>query len=389
MKIGIFLPQLEPESGGGYTLPIAILDELYNKRTDHDFFVFYYGPSRPEIGHVKFVPLSFFRTSFFHKAFFYLRKFVNKNYIAKGPLRKAVKKYDIDIVWFMTPSCEHVEIPYIFTVWDLQHRIQPFFPEVSQTGWDWDSREKHYANFLPRSTYVLTGTKMGKEEIVRFYGVADDRIRLLPLPTPDFALEGKKPGEKLPPNFLFYPAQFWPHKNHIGLIRALSLLNTKYKMDFSLVLTGSDKGNLDHVKKEVKRLKLENKVVFLGFVPLEELVYLYRNAFALTFMTLFGPDNLPPLEAFALGCPVVASNVNGASEQLGDAAIRVDGTDEVAIARAIKKLYDEPKFRSQLIKKGLDRAMAWTPKDYVEGIISIIDEFELYRRCWGSRGSKK
>ncbi len=389
MRIGIFLPQFEPESGGGYTFPTTILDELYNIRTDHDFFVFYYGSRMQEIGHVKFVPLSLFQPTLFKKAMQFFRKVVNKSSITKikGPLNRAAKQYQIDLMWFITPTYEPVDVPFVFTVWDLQHRLQPFFPEVSKVGWDWDSRERHYRDILPRATFVLTGTEAGKEELVRFYGVADDRIRLLLHPTPDFALRLKGSSKttsklKLPKRFIFYPAQFWPHKNHLTLLKALQLLNDKKKLDIHLYLSGSDKGNMKYIKQAAAAMGLADKVHFLGFVSEEDLVHLYKNALALTYVTLFGPENLPPLEAFALGCPVVASRVSGSDEQLGSAAYLVKPTDPAAIAEAVAELAGNNKLRQQLIARGFKRAANWTSGHYVRGILQLIEDFEPYRRCW-------
>jgi glycosyltransferase involved in cell wall biosynthesis len=116
--------------------------------------------------------------------------------------------------------------------------------------------------------------------------------------------------------------------------------------------------------------------------PTEDLIALYRGAFALAYVTFFGPENLPTLEAFALGCPVVASNVDGAREQLGDAALLVEPRDPAKIAAAIKTLYDDKDLRQILIKKGRARAERWTAKDFVRGVFSALDEFEPVRRCW-------
>ena len=122
-------------------------------------------------------------------------------------------------------------------------------------------------------------------------------------------------------------------------------------------------------------------VSFLGFVPLEDLVALYRGAFALSYVTFFGPENLPTLEAFALGCPVIASDVSGAREQLGDAALFVDPRNPSEIAAAIKSLQDDD-LRRSLIDKGRARAERWTAKDFVRGVFNAFDEFEPVRRCW-------
>lgn len=181
---------------------------------------------------------------------------------------------------------------------------------------------------------------------------------------------------------MFYPAQLWPHKNHVALLLAVSILRKEYGLIFPVVFVGSDMGNLKYVHHVVDELDLSAQVHYLGFVPRKDLLGLYRNAFALACMTFFGPDNLPPLEAFALGCPVIASNI--CHEQLGDAALLVDPKDEKQIADAIKQLYDDPTLRDTLVSRGLARASKWTAEDFVRSISSLIDEFEPIRRCWGS-----
>ncbi len=99
---------------------------------------------------------------------------------------------------------------------------------------------------------------------------------------------------------------------------------------------------------------------------------------------MVGQDNLHSLEAFALGCPVVALGLPGFEEQLGDAALLVNHAGEVQIARAIKSLYDDPSLRQTLVQRGLERSAGWTWQDYVKGGFAILDEFELIRRCWSS-----
>jgi glycosyltransferase involved in cell wall biosynthesis len=123
-------------------------------------------------------------------------------------------------------------------------------------------------------------------------------------------------------------------------------------------------------------------VHFLGFVSREDLIALYTGAFALSYVTYFGPENLPPLEAFACGCPVVASNVPGSVEQYGDAAICVDPSNPDQIALAIKKLDDDPELRASLIAKGRVRCKQYTSLDYVHDVLRILDEFEPVRINW-------
>ena len=305
-------------------------------------------------------------------------------------LKRAVDDFEIEMMWFVTPGYVEVDIPYILTIWDLQHRLQPWFPDVSANG-QWRRREKIYATAIPRASAVIVGAEAGKVDIVHFYRVPPERVRLIPHPTPRFALSASKDSGKtvltkyhIPEGYLFYPAQFWPHKNHVGLLLAVNLLRERDDLILPVVFIGSDKGNLPYVRRVVDELNLSNQVHFLGFVPQEDLVGLYRHAFALIYPTFFGPENLPPLEAFALGCPVIASNVSGAQEQLGDAALLVDPRDEAQIALAVKSLYKDPALRQALVQRGLERAARWTGDDFVKSVCSILDEFEPVRRCWSN-----
>ena len=128
-------------------------------------------------------------------------------------------------------------------------------------------------------------------------------------------------------------------------------------------------------------LGVTDAVHLLGFVDEDELVALYQHAHALIFPSFFGPENLPPLEAFALGCPVIAADVPGASEQLGDAAILVPPTDPEAFALGVRRLEDD-RLRSDLVDAGRRRAREQSPHRYVSGVIDFLDQFERIRRCW-------
>jgi glycosyltransferase involved in cell wall biosynthesis len=183
-------------------------------------------------------------------------------------------------------------------------------------------------------------------------------------------------------DFVFYPAQFWPHKNHINLLLALNFLKRRADLELDLVLTGSDKGNLNYISKTVAELGLTSQVHLLGFVPKADLYGLYREAVCLTYASFFGPDNIPPLEAFALGCPVVAAAVPGSEEQLGDAALLFNPADPADIARAVMEVYRDPSLRAKLVKRGKDIASSRSPQAYVGQICQMLDDFAPIRRCW-------
>jgi glycosyltransferase involved in cell wall biosynthesis len=96
---------------------------------------------------------------------------------------------------------------------------------------------------------------------------------------------------------------------------------------------------------------------------------------------MFGPENLPPLEAFALGCPVICARYDGATDQLGEAALYFSPYNAVELADCLRKL-NASGLRDRLLKAGAEIARARTPQKYVEGIFRLLDEFQTVRRCW-------
>jgi glycosyltransferase involved in cell wall biosynthesis len=301
---------------------------------------------------------------------------------------QALRRHGIELLWSLTPEPLSTELPFVTTVWDLQHRLQPWFPEVSANG-AWRDRERMFSTVLPRAAAIVVGTERGREEVHNFYGIPRERIWVVPFPTPGLphtdstsdpailAIHGLSPG------YVFYPAQFWAHKNHVNLLHAIRLLHAAGK-PLRLVCTGGDGGNLDHVSTTIRELGLTESVSLLGFVPAEHLPSLYRGAACLCFPSFFGPDNLPPLEAMAHGCPVVAADVPGAAEQLSDAALLFDPASPSAIAQTIRAVVDDPGERQRLKERGELRARGLTPAAYVQEVSRLLTQFESYRRCWRS-----
>ena len=290
----------------------------------------------------------------------------------------------LDLIWFVTPSTIITpNLPFLVTVWDLAHRYYPFFPEVSSMGWTWQEREDYYRTVLPRASYVLSGTSRGAQEIGTCYGIPRERIRVVPLPAPSFDTEADREACPVQGRYLFYPAQFWAHKNHVRAIKALRLLvaDAAYA-DVKLVLTGSDQGNERFVRQLVEDAGLADHVVFLGFVERPVVASLYRNAAALLYLSFLGPDNLPPLEAFACRCPVVISDHAGHREQLGDGALYADPLDEAAIADTVKRLLENPALREELIAKGETLHRSRGVESYMSAVDAIFADFAAHRSCW-------
>jgi len=306
----------------------------------------------------------------------------------KGVVQALVLKNQIDFVWFTSPYYEPVEVPFAATVWDLGHRQMPYFPELSLSGWTFEQREQHYRHVLPRAGIVAVGNGAGARAIHEYYQVAPQNICEIALPVDAAGLQQASAErgviERLglaPAQYLLYPAQFWPHKNHVTLVDMLALLHGSGR-HLKLVFSGSDKGNRAHVEKYVAQRGLQHSVVFAGFVDTAVLRQLYLQAFAMVYGSMMGPDNLPPLEAMALRCPVVCAAFDGAREQVGDSALLFEPLDAPGAAAQLMRL-EEPGLRTQLIAKGLTLVATRTPDDYARRINEVLDRFALRRRLWG------
>ena len=406
MKVGIFLPEISPDRGGAYTFVETVVTGLVETNDRDTVVVFHYGTvgdlaSQFDASRVTFHCLAesaagrFAKKVWFQEVSSRLQKPLHLAasllgkplpYPAGSPLDHAVKQREIDLLWFPTPFAEHVDVPYIATVWDLEHRTHPYFPELGEHG-EWRARDSYYADTLRRATYVVTGTEVGRDEIARFYTVDRERVRVLPHPTPTFAIEAAKqlaPPLALPIGtpYVLYPAQFWSHKNHIGLLDGIAEL-ARRGTTVHCALVGSDKGNLAFVRAHAARLGIADRVHFLGFVERTDLVALYRHAAALAYTSLCGPENLPPLEAMALDCPVIASDFPGAREQMGDAALLVDTLDPRSLADAIERVLTSPELRRDLQARGRARAARYTQVEFCHDLEAIIDDFRRRRALWG------
>lgn len=394
MHVGVFLGNFQPEAGGGYTFVNDVAEAFFAIAAEsHHQFSLFTPPdvaarlrSRSWPANVTIVDLPKRRLA--GRAIVILKHAVPLlDYYWRWPcaLERAALTRGVELMWFLGGFFDTLNMPYIATVWDVQHLTHPWFPEVS---FEWEYRELFLQRHLRRAMAVITGTEAGRSELISFYSLPRDRIHILPHPTPSFALRAENGDDagliekfKLRDDFLIYPAQFWAHKNHLNLLLALKSLSDAGQPVPDLALVGSDKGNKEFVKAKAAELGLSARVHFLGFVARAELVALYRRAGALVYPSFSGPENLPPLEAFALGCPVLASDFPGAREQLGDAALLFDPKNPEAIAQAILQAR-QPDIRSVLVNRGSARARSWTGLDFARKVVKILDDFEPVRRAW-------
>jgi glycosyltransferase involved in cell wall biosynthesis len=270
--------------------------------------------------------------------------------------------------------------PYIVTIHDFQHKYYPQFFTIKEKI----TREIIYRTGK-KASLVICESNYVKQDLVKFLNIDENKIKVLPSPPPSYlqTIEIKKENlltirEKydLPEGYIFYPAQFWHHKNHINLLRALAYIKYKYNVEIPLILVGSKKNNFENVMNEIQNLGLGQQVKYLGYVPDEDMPYLYKLATALVMPTLFESVSMPIWEAFHLGCPVVSSNVCALPEQVGDAGLIFDPHNIEDMAEKIFIIWTNENLRNELINKGFERVKDLTIENYAKEWKKILEEVE-------------
>ncbi len=174
-------------------------------------------------------------------------------------------------------------------------------------------------------------------------------------------------------SYIFYLAsETRPYKNIDRLIEAYGNLRLS---DLDLVIAGS-LNNLDekHLAGRLVKLRIHDRVRFLGYVPDEDLPGLYCGAEVFVFPSLYEGFGLPPLEAMTCGCPVVASNTSSLPEVCGDAAYYVDPYDIESIAEGVRAVVSDSDLKRSLRCKGIERAKMFTWEKTVKEILHVIDQ---------------
>jgi glycosyltransferase involved in cell wall biosynthesis len=205
---------------------------------------------------------------------------------------------------------------------------------------------RHAAGFVVNSEFT-------RNELSRYLSIPLDRMTLCP-PGSEHVHEQSVPGpthkevESIPPGYLLAVSSVTPNKNFDAVTRALQILGADAPRCVIVGMRNS------RVFGEVAFAR--ERVSALGFVTDAALHTLYRNALALIFPSFYEGFGLPPLEAMALGCPVIVSNTAALPEVARDAALYCDPHDPVTIANAVRRLLAEPELFANLSEAGKRRA---------------------------------
>ena len=209
-----------------------------------------------------------------------------------------------------------------------------------------------------RSKAVITISDFSRQDILQMIsGLPPQKVVPIHLACdPKFALTNHPTSNFSNRPFLLCLGAEDPRKNTLRIVEAYLSALQNQSIDTDLVITGYANWQDSPAHRLVNAAGFDEKVKFLSFISIEQLVSLYQQATAFLYLSLYEGFGIPILEAYACGCPVIASNTTSIPEVGGDAAIYIDPTDVSAIEEAITRLCNDPVLQSDLRSKGLERA---------------------------------
>jgi len=383
MKVAFILLS-DPKGGGAFGYESNVVDAIKSQDNPDFDFVLYAPKNLASEVKKRFPNMSVFsyNTGLVTMFFLSLRislqgyKLLKTIGLRHGKIERSFIKNEVSLAYFLSPNSlalDLVDTPMINTVWDLGHRDLPEFVEITGDR-HFEERELFYRQVLPKSFRVVVETQQTLERIEACYGLLTERIIVGGLAIAKF--ESVNLGH---PNnykqFILYPAQFWPHKRHILLLKAFKNVCDQ-NSDCKLVLTGGDKGNLQHVKDVALQLGIIDRVIFTGFVETSELTHLMKTAHCLVFPSQLGPSNMPPLEAAMVGTPSIISSVHSDPVLLHPLIKIVPYQDPDVWATEILNAINNPKPQNQ--------KMDSVDSKLISEIIKSLLDFRELRSEWVS-----
>lgn len=260
---------------------------------------------------------------------------------------------------FFSPGC-----PVVVTLHDL---IPVKHPELEKTAAQLYWR-LHIGRAARKSDFVITISEWAKAEIMAEYAVPAERIAVimqsfdpLMLTTRD-PVVGRRVRDRygLPAEYILYVGTIQPRKNLVTLIEAYHRLRGTMAAAPRLVIVGRKGWLYEDLFARITALGLTDDVLFTGFVPDDELPYLFDGARVFVYLSLLEGFGRPPLEAMACGVPVITSATSAIPEVVGEAGITVPPLDLEAIVAALISVLNDTNEAARLRQLGKVQAQKFS-----------------------------
>jgi glycosyltransferase involved in cell wall biosynthesis len=262
--------------------------------------------------------------------------------------------------WYWPPPPYHFQhIPVVMNMHDLQHEHFPdnFDEHTRQT------RKRVWYDCARNARFVVAAATHIRDDIVRFIGLDEERVKVIPWGAPfegehmpsDSDINRCKATLPFAGQFLLYPAVTWPHKNHVALVTAFSIISKKYP-DVHLVFTGAEGSAHHDLLEYIEKQGLTSRIHHLGRVDDMILKSLYRLAAMTIVPSLHEQTSGPMMEAMVSGCPVSVSNIADHAELLGKNAGGLFNPNKIEeISEAMDHMLANPHHARQMAENAKQR----------------------------------
>ncbi len=285
------------------------------------------------------------------------------------PLAAAARRLDVLLNPGFTAPCV-CACPQVTVFHDLQHKRHPeHFRWFDLPFWRallWTSAH--------RSRLLIADSEATRADLLRFYRLAPERIRVAPLGADPafFEIARERQSVAIEPYFLCASTSH-PHKGLAHLVRAFDRLR-RARPEFRLVITGVRGFHAGAVESVVAELDLAGAVRLTGWIPREELYKLFRHAFAFVYPSTFEGFGLPVIEALAAGIPTACSAIEPLASLAGDAALGFEPASEDDLYQALERLASDEALRVRLAAEGPVRAAEFTWEKTAEKTLAALRE---------------
>jgi glycosyltransferase involved in cell wall biosynthesis len=382
IKLGV-LALAGPENGGTYQYTLSVLQAL---RHTSSFEITVYGDPQNS----DFIGLGYPIRRFAESRRQQVAALTAHRIHIKLPDQFASE--DILLAPIYSLALLHTSRPFAFTLHDVQ---EIYFPQ-NFSWWQRVWRNQVNSQMLSRARRIICESRQVQIDVTGHFGIPKEHTAVIAAPPlqqfkvrqNDDQIRATRVRLQLPEKFLFYPAQFWIHKNHLRLIEAFREVAIEFP-DVNLVLTGKPRPigharrrsgaartspEYQAVKSAIDKFGLNERVLHLGYVDQDDLQAIYRLATALVMPSLFESVSIPIYEAFQLGTPVAASGVLAIPEQVGDAARLFDPTSVASIKQAILKILGDPEAARLLANRGRERMLMMTPQRFGAQLQALLNQ---------------
>jgi glycosyltransferase involved in cell wall biosynthesis len=240
-------------------------------------------------------------------------------------------------------------LPSVYHPHDFQHRYLPQLftqAQIRHREHDWRARAE-------RASKISVATPAVKADVEEFWGIPGDRIHVVPLAPVSFP-STEAPLARDPHPLVLYPAAFWPHKDHVTLIKAVGMLRAK-GVQVALVLPGAHIGEFPTIRRAIEEAGLPLNETAPGYVTASELRQLYERAWVIAVPSLFEAASFPVWEGFRQSKPAVVARTTGLPSQVGEGGLVVEQGDVAGFADAIGTLIADDSLATRMGAEGRRR----------------------------------